>query len=138
MPDTDVTKLFKDTAYAAIGFSVLGFQRAQVARREFTEQLEANRSQLSERLGSITFPLPTTLPVVDLRDSEQVAKLRTQATEAAKRIDAQVQPLRRQLDDRLSEVEELLPAPTRTVVRTVRSAAASQEQALRSVIGLSA
>ena len=145
MPEvTDVNQLLKDSAYAAIGFGVLGFQRAQVRRRELIEQLDALgstgqqcREQLAGRLGSVNLEGlldASRRPVTP----ESVAALRTQVVETAKRVDAQVQPLRRQVDERLDEVEELLPAPTRTVVRRVREAAASQEQALRNVIGLPA
>lgn len=34
---TDLTKTLKEAAYVAIGFGVLGFQRAQVRRRQVTE-----------------------------------------------------------------------------------------------------
>jgi hypothetical protein len=36
----------KDAAYVAVGFSVLGFQRAQVRRRELTRQLRKERPEL--------------------------------------------------------------------------------------------
>ncbi len=35
----DINKAVKDSAYAAVGFGILGFQRAQVRRRELNEQL---------------------------------------------------------------------------------------------------
>ena len=42
-----MTKLARDAAYVAVGFGVLGFQRAQVRRRELRKRLEALASQLA-------------------------------------------------------------------------------------------
>ena len=153
MPDvTDINKLVKDSAYAAIGFGVLGFQKAQVRRRELIEQLNAQGgqvAQIGQRLEGLGDQFGTQLThlgdqltsqVSHLRAGQgaPVAAVREQLTEAAKLVDKQVRPVRKQLDTRLSEVEEFLPAPTRTVVRTLRNAAQSQESALRSAIGLDA
>jgi len=46
----DVTQTLKDSAYVAVGFSVLGFQRAQVARRELTSELEGRLDDVEQRL----------------------------------------------------------------------------------------
>ncbi len=48
-------KLAKDAAYIAVGFGVLGFQRAQVRRRELLKRLEGLASQL----------VPSGAPVVE-------------------------------------------------------------------------
>jgi hypothetical protein len=42
--------VLKEGAYAAIGLSVLGFQKAQVHRRELVEQLKAQRPSLDSQL----------------------------------------------------------------------------------------
>lgn len=42
----DVPKSLREAAYVAVGLGVLGFQRAQVARRELVRQLP----ELEERL----------------------------------------------------------------------------------------
>lgn len=42
-----LTKLARDAAYVAVGFGVLGFQRAQVRRRELRKRLEGLASQLA-------------------------------------------------------------------------------------------
>ncbi|MCU4185693.1 hypothetical protein K6U06_15095 [Acidiferrimicrobium sp. IK] len=155
MPDvTDINKLVKDSAYAAVGFGVLGFQKAQVRRRELIEQLSAQGGQvahLGQRLEGLGDQVGAQLSHLGGQVGAQVGQLRsvagsgaptgalrTQLSEVAKLVDKQVQPVRRQLDERLDEVEELLPAPTRNVVKSLRSAATSQEHALRSVIGLDA
>jgi hypothetical protein len=44
---TDVTQPLKDAAYVAVGFSVIGFQRAQVRRQELKAQLHQQRQQFA-------------------------------------------------------------------------------------------
>lgn len=44
---TDVTQTLKDAAYVAVGFGVIGFQRAQVRRQELKRQLRQQRQQLA-------------------------------------------------------------------------------------------
>ncbi len=149
----DINQLVKESAYAAIGFGVLGLQQAQVRRRELIEQLVAQggqAAQLGHRLEDLGGQVTTRLSGLGDQVAAQVNQLRaaagaapvsavrSQLTGIAKLVDEQVQPVRRQLDERLSEVEDLLPAPTRNVVRSLRHAAQSQEHALRSAIGFDA
>lgn len=110
----DINKVVKDSAYAAVGFGVLSFQRAQVRRLELTEQIHSN----SGAIGS------------------QVAAAREQLTEVVKLVDEQVAPVRRQIDERFDELEVRLPAATRNVFATIRSGAQAQESYLRSAVGL--
>ncbi len=113
MPDItidDINKVVKDSAYAAVGFGVLSFQRAQVRRRELTEQLQGSNGVVGA----------------------QVAAARQQLAELTRRVDQQVAPVRRQLD----ELEGRLPASTRNVFATIRSGAQAQESYLRNVVGL--
>jgi hypothetical protein len=42
----DLNRALTDVAYVAIGFGLLGFQRAQVRRREVTRQLETLTAQI--------------------------------------------------------------------------------------------
>ncbi len=39
MENDDLPRSLRDAAYIAVGFGVIGFQRAQVARRELARQL---------------------------------------------------------------------------------------------------
>ncbi len=117
MPDItidDINKVVKDSAYAAIGFGVLSFQRAQVRRRELSEQLQNNSGAFGP----------------------QVAAAREQLVEVAKLVDEQVAPVRRQIDERFDELEGRLPAATRNVFATIRSGAQAQESYIRSAVGL--
>ena len=46
----DVTKTVKDAAYVTVGLGVLAFQKAQVARRDLTKQVE---TQLNQTTGQV-------------------------------------------------------------------------------------
>lgn len=161
MPEvTDVERFVKDSAYAAIGFGVLSFQRAQVRRRELLEQLGelsrpgapgAGLGAAAKQLESLGAQLQAQVEQLQSQLAAQVDQLRSATAgteplesvrssvrEAVRRVDEQVQPVARQLDDRLSEVEELLPAPTRAAVRQVRSTLVAQGSTLRAALGLGA
>ncbi len=119
MPDItidDINKVVKDSAYAAVGFGVLSFQRAQVRRRELAEQLQSKSN------GGVV--------------GSQVAAAREQLAEVAKLVDEQVAPVRRQIDERFDELEGRLPPATRNVLATIRSGAQAQESYLRNAVGL--
>ena len=159
---TDFNNALKEAAYIAVGLGVLGFQRAQVQRVELMKLLEAQlaglssfsttlnsqvetyvntaREQLAEaraqlaKLSTESLPnlpnlnLPTELP--------DVAAVRTQLTELAKSVDEAVAPVRQQFEEQLDRLEEVLPQTARDFVQSVRGAAASQEQSLRTAVGL--
>jgi hypothetical protein len=156
-PTVDINKAaaefnnaLKEGAYVAVGLGVLGFQRAQVQRVELTRQLEAQWEQLST--------VPTTFNAqvegyaqaarsqaetarIQLAEAghaleEQLESARAQLAELAKAVDVRVQPARKQLDEQVDRLEQRLPAGARNVVQSVRAAAATPEQLLRSAVGL--
>ena len=151
---TDFNNALKEAAYVAVGLGVLGFQRAQVQRVELMKLLESQlsslstfsntlnsqvetyittaREQLAEARAQLTKLSTDTLPT-ELPD---VAAVRTQLTELAKSVDEAVAPVRQQFEEQLDRLEEVLPQTARDFVQSVRGAAASQEQALRTAVGL--
>ena len=50
----DVRNAARDAAYIAVGLGVLGFQRAQVRRRELQQQVEAQLAGTGEQLQKLT------------------------------------------------------------------------------------
>src|SRR4051794_33733930 len=50
----DVTKTVKDAAYVTVGLGVLAFQKAQVARRDLTKQVETQLNQTSEQVKDLS------------------------------------------------------------------------------------
>ncbi|MGH9094455.1 MAG: hypothetical protein ACRDXE_04780 [Acidimicrobiales bacterium] len=130
MPQFDINEVnqaVKDSAYAAVGFGVLGFQRAQVRRRELTEAIPAQLFAISDRLSTQAAQLAKAAPALGARE---------QLVELARLVDERVQPARRELQVRVDELESRLPEAPRQAVHTLRQVAQSQEATLRSVVGL--
>ena len=90
----DLAKLAQDAAYVAIGFGVLGLQKAQVRRRELEKQL----STLEGPLG-------------DAR--KEVAK-------ALQQFDHQLDGLLGRLDATLEPVEHRLPPAAQAMIQQAR------------------
>jgi predicted nucleic acid-binding Zn-ribbon protein len=152
---TDFNNAVKEAAYVAVGLGVLGFQRAQVQRVELMKQLESQLSGLSGLSGNLNTQAEAYVKAA----KEQVAELRTQLNKIsseiipsevpdaaavrtqlaglAKQVDEAVAPVRQQFEEQLDRLEEVLPQTAREFVQTVRGAAASQEQTIRTAVGLS-
>jgi hypothetical protein len=96
----DITKAAQDAAYVAIGLGVMGFQKAQVRRRELLSQLESRRA---------TFETP----INDFR--KEIAK-------ALKEIDKTFGQLFERVDATIEPVSERLPAGAQAVVHQAREA----------------
>ena len=96
----DLAKLAQDAAYVAVGFGVLGLQKAQVRRRELEKQFG---KQLAVAEG----------PLGDAR--KEVAK-------TLKRFDRQLGPWLERLDATLEPVEHRLPPTAQAVVHQAREA----------------
>ncbi|MHB1535178.1 MAG: hypothetical protein ACYC1D_11350 [Acidimicrobiales bacterium] len=141
MPDFNQT--VKDSAYAAVGLGVLGFQKAQVRRHELAGQLKTQRHAVESQLGGFTKLLdeqitPARKHLGDIGDvvDTQVSAVRAQIHDLAKAVDETVAPARRGLDRRVAELEERLPCSARSALQTVRTAVATPEAVLRSAFGL--
>jgi hypothetical protein len=106
---TDVTHSLKDAAYVAVGFGVIGFQKAQVRRQELNRQWRQQREQFSTQLGTLV-----------------------------KGLDGAVQPVREQIEGRLDRFEEHLPGQAKDLVHTARALAKSSEDQMRGLIGAGA
>jgi ElaB/YqjD/DUF883 family membrane-anchored ribosome-binding protein len=132
----DVNNALKEGAYVAVGLGVLGFQRAQVQRVELMKQLEAQFGQLSTQLEDYTEIARSQAEVARTQIEGQLETARVQLTELAKTVDERMQPVRKQLDGQIDRLEQTLPPAARSVVESVRAAAATPEQVLRSVVGL--
>jgi hypothetical protein len=104
---TDFTKVAQDAAYVAIGLGVLGFQKAQVRRRELQTQFEGLQSQLGSvgRLGQT--------PPADIR--KELAK-------AVKELDKTMSQLIARWDATLEPVSERLPATAQAAIQQAKEA----------------
>ncbi len=97
----DLTKTLKDAAYVTVGLAVLGFQRAQVRRRELARNLRDSRRRL-ERQG---------------------ADLGAQVAQLVRDIDQRAEPVVALVGQRLDDVEGRLPGPARDTLRVARETA---------------
>jgi DNA anti-recombination protein RmuC len=123
----DVTQTMKDTAYVTVGLGVLGFQRAQVARRELSSTLSTDSTRFQEQLKT---------QVADVTDAveAQLADFRTQLARAATNLEETLEPVAKQLAGRLDEVEERLPEQVKAVVASARSVAETAAAQVRSLL----
>lgn len=96
----DLSRVAQDAAYVAVGLGVVGFQRAQVARRELMEQLERQAKAADRPLGDF----------------------RTHFSRAYKELDAALGQLITAADTTFEPVAELLPEPVQQVVKQTREA----------------
>ena len=90
----DVTKTVKDAAYVTVGLGVLAFQKAQVARRDLSKQVETQLSQttsqvkdLSKKVEGRIQPVLGQLPVTVPAQAKDLVK---QARTAAETLQGQV------------------------------------------------
>ena len=84
----DVTKTVREAAYVAVGFGVLGFQQAQVRRRQLASHLEEQRPSLEA----------------------QLAETRTQLVEAARQVEQRLEPVMNETRKAAREGQEQLRA----------------------------
>jgi chaperonin cofactor prefoldin len=100
----EVSRAAQDAAYVAIGLGVLGFQKAQVRRRDLGRQLESLQGRLaalSESSGS---------------------DIRTEASRLLKEFDTAVGELMDRLDATLEPVSERLPAGAQAALHQAQEA----------------
>ena len=104
--NVNVAKPVKDAALIAIGFGVLGWNKAQVRRNELTARFDA-----------------------------QTTELRTQLAKVADQVEERLEPLVEAVDTRLDQLEEQLPGQAREAFKTARTVAKVAQQSLRSRLG---
>ncbi len=60
--DDDVAARLRDSLYTAVGFGVLGIQRAQVRRRELQQELARIAVEVDERVDPVLDDVQARLP----------------------------------------------------------------------------
>jgi ElaB/YqjD/DUF883 family membrane-anchored ribosome-binding protein len=91
---TWVNETLKDAAFVAVGFGVLGFQRAQVRRHELTKQL---KPQLEELVTNVDGALEPIRQELEQRLDQVEDRLSGQALEAVRTARAVVRETEYQL-----------------------------------------
>lgn len=123
----DVTQTLKDSAYVAVGLSVLGFQRAQVARRELASTVGVDRDRLEASLKAQVEDLASVLDA-------QLSEVRTQVHKAVANLEEVLEPVAKELEVRFDDVEQRLPDHVKAVVASARQAAESAATQVRSLL----
>jgi hypothetical protein len=100
----DITKAVQDAIYVAIGLGVIGFQKAQVRRREVQKFIE---QQISSQRSAAEAP---------------IADLRKEINKALQEIDKTLGQLIERVDATLEPVSERLPAGAQAFVHQAKEA----------------
>lgn len=120
----------RDAAYVAVGFGVLGFQRAQVRRRELVKRLGVAAGllqQQAERFGGDLSGAGAALQ----QQLERLGDLPADLSGALLELDEAVETVITRLEALVEPLEEHLPAPARDAVKQARVQARSTQQQLR-------
>ncbi len=83
---TDMAKTLKEAAYVGIGFGVLGFQRAQVRRRQLAELGRDLERRLQPALVEATDRMEPLLAQIEARLSEQAKDVAQALSERYRRF----------------------------------------------------
>lgn len=108
---TEVTNIARDAAYVAIGFGVMGFQKAQVQRVELKSRL-ANDLSLEDRLADV----------------------RSAVVSGAQHIDGIVEGAVQFVETTLEPLEEQLPTPARELAEKAHAQAREVRAQVRELV----
>jgi len=123
----NLSQNLRDTAYVAVGFGVLGFQRAQVARRELACTVAADRERLEASVRAQADDLTTVLET-------QLSEVRVQLGKAVSNLEEVLEPVAKEVEGRLDEVEGRLPEQVRAILVSARQAAEAAATQVRSLL----
>lgn len=105
----ELGKTLKDVAYVAIGFGVLGFQRAQLRRQDLLRELRAQRARLEDQAGGARVLISAL--IADLEE--------------------RFEPVAGEIEARLDEIEERLPEQAKALFGQVRVVAKDVQAQVR-------
>ncbi len=112
---SDVTGLARDAAYVVVGLGVLGFQRAQVERRELQRRLAAEVPSVDQRLAGVRSAVSTGVQRLD-----GVVEGASQLVESAlEPLEDQLPPAARELAQKAREQAKVVRTHIRDAVTSV-------------------
>lgn len=131
----DLNKIVKDAAYVAIGFGVIAVQKAQVQRREITEQLQTQvidqaRAQLTEAREN--------LEKVTSDTTAQWEKLSGTVEDRVKLVEERLSDLEDRIEQALDQVQAKLPEAAAELVSQARDAAKDAREQVRTLVSRAA
>jgi len=126
----EVSRAARDAAYVAVGLGVLGFQKAQVRRREITAHLTTAGDTGHERLGDLASASETLYERLE-RLGSTLSELPADLARSMVELDGPIEAMITRLETAMEPVEDKLPPATRQAVRQARLQAANLRQQLR-------
>jgi len=114
----DIANVAKDATYVVIGAGVLGFQQAQVQRRELMARLQEPSSGMADRVSTVRGDLTEAVRTVDTR----VDALMDRVEEIIERVEAVFAPF-----------EDRLPAQARDIAKQAHVQAKDARTQLRAM-----
>ncbi len=125
----DVSRTARDAAYVAVGLGVLGFQKAQVRRRELAQRLAAASTTAQQRIERLA-DLAGAGSAVQ-QQLERLGELPTELARTLADVDDAVETLITRLETLVEPLEQHLPPAARDAVQQAREQARAARQQLR-------
>ena len=119
----DLPRLAKDSFYVSVGFGLLAFQRAQVARQDL-------RKAVGAQLGDARTNVERLSGTVD----ERLKVLEDRLEGLSEQLETAYETLEQRVEKVLDEVEDRMPESARELVRSARSAAKEASGTLRDLV----
>src|SRR5579875_1483095 len=104
----DLSRVAQDAAYVAVGLGVVGFQKAQVARRDHMQQLERQRRDAERPLAEVKGQLAKTWNDVDAAIGQLIEVTDTTLEPLAERLPTQARDAVKQLQETRDRVRSYL------------------------------
>jgi DNA anti-recombination protein RmuC len=120
----DLPRLAKDSFYVSVGFGLLAFQRAQVARQEV-------RKALASQLGDARSNVERLSETVD----ERLKELESRLEGLSEQLESAYDAIEGRVDKVLDEVEGRVPESARELLHSARQAAKEASGTLRELVG---
>jgi DNA repair ATPase RecN len=152
----EVATRARDVAYVAVGLGVLGFQRAQVERRQLQQRLGTDLPHVEGRLADVRSAMPdltavrSALPdLADVRSAlpdltavrsavADLADLRSAVATSLQRLDEVVEEATQLIESTLEPLEDQMPAAARELAHRALQQAREVGGQLRGLAGSAA
>ena len=119
----DLTNAAKDAAYVVVGLGVLGFQQAQVRRREFVDLLSQPGGPLDDRLSGV---------------QDRLADVRVELSKRVQDVDGKLEGAIERIETSFEPLTDRLPEPARDLVKQASAQAKEARTQLWSLLASAA
>ena len=129
----DITKVLRDALYITVGAGVIGFQKAQVGRRELTDAVTKQVAEAKGRFDGLSGSN-------DLLEQAkvQVQKLVVSAEDQVKVVEDRLSVVEERYEALLDQIETKLPEQARDLFKQSRDAAKDARTQVRTLVNRTA